>query len=215
MLEGQTIMRQMILVLALAFTAATSAWAQTGGQFCIKAFEDRNANGTQDVGEPVLSRGLSINLLDAGGVVVQSATLESSQRAAFGEYCFQFLAAGQYSVIVTSSEYTATTPGTMTGAVGEAGTPVVMQFGGQRIATGPVLSPAVSAAQQQDQLAQMVIAVVGTLVVIAIMGIVGVIVYALAFQGRLRAATAADARRTTGSMQTVRITDTGEHPEAE
>jgi hypothetical protein len=205
----------MILVLALVLTVSATVSAQTGGQFCVKAFEDRNANGAQDVGEPVLSRGLSVNLLNAGGVVVQSATLESSQRAAFGEYCFQFLPAGQYSIVVTSSDYNATTPDTMTGAVSASGAPVVMQFGGQRIATGATITPPLTAAQQQDQLAQIIIAVVGALLVISVMGIIGVIVYALAFRGRLRAAADADARRTTGSMRTVRITDTGEYPAEE
>lgn len=208
-------MRRIGLLLLFTFGFWVTAAAQTGGQFCIKAFEDRNANGVQDVGEPVLSRGLSVNLLNTGGVVVQSATLESSQRAAFGEYCFQFLAAGQYSVVVTSSDFRATTPDTMTGAVSDSSAPVVMQFGGQRIATGPAITPVTSAAQQQDQLAQVIIAVIGALFIVAVMGIVGVIVYALAFRGRLQAAAAADARRTTGSMQTVRITDTGEYPPLE
>ena len=206
-------MRQMIGVLALLFTLVSNVAAQTGGQCCVKAFEDRNGNGVQDAGEPVVARGLSLNLLNASGVVVQSATLESSQRAAFGEYCFQFLPAGQYSLTVTSSDFTATTPDTMTAGVSETGAPVVMQFGGQRATSSTAITPAASAAQQQAQAAQMVIAGVAALFVIAVMGVIGVLVYALAFRGRLQAAAATDARRTTDSMPAVRTADTGEIPQ--
>jgi hypothetical protein len=207
-------MRQVALFLALMFGAVLAVRAQTGGQFCVKAFEDRNGDGVQDAGEPLLSRGLSINLLNEGGVVVQSAVLENSSRAAFGEYCFQFLAAGQYSVTVSGSEFTATTPDTMTAAISETGAPVVMQFGGQRLASTTVstANAPLTAAQRQAQLEQIIVAVLGALLVIAMMVVVGVVVYLAAFRGRIRAAAVADARRTTGSMRTVRITDTGEFP---
>jgi threonine/homoserine/homoserine lactone efflux protein len=207
-------MRQIALFLALILATLPAVRAQTGGQFCVKAFEDRNGNSVQDAGEPVLTRGLSINLLNAGGVVVQSAILENSTRAAFGEYCFQFLAAGQYSVTVGGAEFTATTPDTMTASVSETGAPVVMPFGGQRLAaTSSAATGPLTAAQRQAQLEQVIVAVLGALLVVAMMVVVGVVVYLAAFRGRLRAAAAADARRTTGSMRAVRITDTGEFPE--
>jgi hypothetical protein len=208
-------MRRIGLILALALGVCGTVSAQTGGQFCVKAFEDRNGNGTQDAGEPVLSRGLNINLLNETGVVIQSAILENSQRAPFGEHCFQFLAEGQYSVIVSGADFLATTAGTMTAVVTASGAPVVMPFGGQRLAsttTGSTAAPA-SAAQRQAQLEQIVVALLAALVVIAMMVVFGVVVYLAAFRGRLRAATAADARRTTGSMRAVRVTDTGEFPE--
>ena len=59
---------------------------------------------------------------------------------------------------------------------------------------------------------QLVLAGLGALIVIAVMVVLGVVVYFAAFRGRLRAAAAADARRTTGSMRAVRATDTGEIP---
>ncbi len=210
-------MRQIALFLALIFGIVPAVGAQTGGQFCVKAFEDRNGSGVQDAGEPVLSRGLSINLLNEGGVVVQSAILESSTRAAFGEYCFQFLEAGQYSVTVSGAEFTATTPDTMTAAISETGAPVVMQYGGQRLAstTSSAATAPLTAAQRQAQLEQLIVSVLGALLVIAMMIVVGVVVYLVAFRGRLRAAADADARRTTGSMRAVRVTDTGEFPEGD
>lgn len=209
-------MRRIGLILASVFCLWGLVSAQTGGQFCVKAFEDRNGNGLQDAGEPVLTRGVGINLLNRGGVVVQSAILENSQRAAFGEFCFQFLSAGQYSIEVSSADYTATTPNTMTAAVSESGAPVVMQFGGQRVASlssSTGVTPALSAQQQRNQVAQLVVAGLSALLVIAVMVVIGGLVYWLGFRGRLQAAAAADARRTTGSMRTVRMTDTGEFPQ--
>jgi hypothetical protein len=61
-------------------------------------------------------------------------------------------------------------------------------------------------------LEQLIVAVLGALLVIAMMIVVGVIVYLIAFRGRMRAAAVADTRRTTGSMRAVRVTDTGEFP---
>ncbi len=206
-------MRRIVLFLATIAGLWNTATAQTGGQFCVQAFEDRNANGQQDAGEPVLTRGIAINLLNEQGVIIQSALLENSPRAAFGEYCFQLLPAGQYSVVITSADYTATTPDTMTAAISENGTPALAQFGGQRVAAGTSVStasPVVSAQQQREQLAQLVLAGLGALVVIAAMVVLGVVVYFVAFRNRLQAAAAVDARRTTGSMRTVPTTDTGE-----
>ena len=206
-------MRRIALFVTMALSLVGTVYAQTGGQFCLQAFEDRNANGQQDAGEPVLTRGISINLLNEQGIVIQSATLENSPRASFGEYCFQLLPAGQYSVVVTSADYRATTPDTIAAAISESGTPALVQFGGQRASTGtPVSSPVVSAQQQREQLAQLVLAGLGALIVIAVMVVLGVIVYFAAFRSRLRAASAADARRTTGSMRAARATDTGEIP---
>jgi hypothetical protein len=72
-----------VLVLVILFVwAALPAAAQTGGQFCVRAFEDRNGSGARDGGEPLLTRGLAVNLLNAEGVTVASGLLESSPTAA-------------------------------------------------------------------------------------------------------------------------------------
>ena len=132
-------MRRIAVFVAMALSLVGTAYAQTGGQFCVQAFEDRNANGQQDAGEPVLTRGVSMNLLNEQGIIIQSAMLENSPRASFGEYCFQLLPAGQYSVVVTSADYRATTPDTIAAAISESGTPALAQFGGQRVP--PALRP--------------------------------------------------------------------------
>src|SRR6185369_17943230 len=99
-------MRRLICILTLVFALSGTAVAaqQTGGQLCVRSFEDRNGNGKLDAGEPLLTRGVSINLLDAGGITVASALLDTSPTAAQGVVCFQFLASGQYSVEVTSAD---------------------------------------------------------------------------------------------------------------
>jgi hypothetical protein len=206
-------MRRIGLILAILAGLYGTAAAQSGGQFCVKAFEDRNGNGVQDAGEPVLTRGISLNLLDAGGIVIQSGSLEASPRAAVGEFCFQFLAAGQYSLAITSTEYRATTPDTSTAAISETGAPTVVEYGGQRAIVAPTTSA--SAAVQlspREQLAQIVVAGLGALLVIAIMAVLGLFIYWFGFRNRMQAAAATDARHktTTGSMRAVSTTDTGE-----
>ena len=203
----------LLLVLAISGTAAAQ---QSGGQLCVRSFEDRNGNGKLDAGEPLLTRGVSVNLLDAGGITVASALLDQSPTAAQGVVCFQFLEAGQYSVVVTSADFNATTPATVTTTIESGGLPTVVEFGGQR-AGAPTLAPTgsgASAAQTSEgELVRLVVSVIGTIIVIAGMVFLGIIVYALAFRGRRPTpAPALDPRTTTGSMRAVQIRDTSEHP---
>ncbi|MEO8607955.1 MAG: SdrD B-like domain-containing protein [Chloroflexota bacterium] len=210
-------MRRLICILTLAFAISSTAAAaqQTGGQLCVRSFEDRNGNGKLDAGEPLLTRGVSINLLDAGGITVASALLDTSPTAAQGVVCFQFLAAGQYSVVVTSADFNATTPATVTTTIQDDSVPTVVEFGGQRIGT-PTLAPAGSAAAPQtseDELVRLVISIVGAIIVVAGMVFLGILVYAIAFRGRRPSQQAAlDPRTTTGSMRAVQTRDTSEHP---
>jgi hypothetical protein len=202
----------LILVLAIVNTAFAQ---QTGGQLCVRSFEDRNGNGKLDAGEPLLTRGVSVNLLDAGGITVASALLDESPTAAQGVVCFQFLEAGQYSVLVTSADFTATTPATVTTTIEEGSLPTVVEFGGQRAGVPTVAAGGSStiAPQDEDSVARVVISALGALVVVGGMVFLGVIVYALAFRGRRPPPHAAlDPRTTTGSMRAVQTRDTSEHP---
>jgi len=209
-------MRRLICILILAFAiGGTAAAQQTGGQLCVRSFEDRNGNGKLDAGEPLLTRGVSVNLLDVGGITVASALLDDSPTAAQGVVCFQFLTAGQYSVVVTSADFNATTPATVTTTIADGAVPTVVEFGGQRPGA-PTAAPAGSGAAAQtseDELVRLVISIVGTIIVVAGMVFLGIIVYALAFRGRRPTANAAlDPRTTTGSMRAVQVRDTSEHP---
>jgi hypothetical protein len=209
-------MRRLICILTLAFAiGGTAAAQQTGGQLCVISFEDRNGNGSLDPNEPRLTRGISVSLLDAGGITVASALLDTAPTASQGVVCFQFLAAGQYTAEVTSADFTATSPSTFTTAVEEAGSPAVFYFGGQRAGAATIAPSGSGAATQTDenQLVRLIISIVGTIIVVAGMVFLGIIVYALAFRGRRPTAQAAlDPRTTTGSMRAVDTRDTSEHP---
>jgi hypothetical protein len=199
----------LILILILAISGVAGA-QQTGGQLCVRSFEDRNGNGKLDAGEPVLTRGVSVNLLDAGGITIASALLDSSPTAAQGVVCFQFLAAGQYSVLVTSADFTATTPATVTTTISEGGVPTVVEFGGQRAGVATAAPGGSSAAplSQESELARIIISVLGALVVIAGMVFLGVLIYVVAFRARR---TVTRINPTTGSTPAVNIQETSEN----
>ncbi|MBZ0279084.1 MAG: hypothetical protein K8I60_23260, partial [Anaerolineae bacterium] len=119
-----------VCVLALLVLVPVTA-AQSGGQLCVRAFEDRSGNGTLDAGEPLLTRGISVNLLDASNVTVASALMDESPTSAQGVICFQGLPGGQYTVAITSAEYTATTPDLITTTIAADGLPTVVEYGGR------------------------------------------------------------------------------------
>ena len=204
-------MRRMMILIATLLIGSHVVSAQSGGQFCVRAFEDTNANQRLDAGETLLTRGISVNLLDASNITIASALLDQSPTAAQGVVCFQFLAAGQYTMSISSAEYKATTPTSMTTTVSDSGQPTVMEFGAQAINLGPTAVPASSAtaalSDDQAQVARILIAAFATLVVVIGMLILGVIVYLMTI-GRKSAPVPADTRRTTSSIPAVK-SDTG------
>ncbi len=203
----------LILMVLIGIIGVTAA--QSGGQFCMRAFEDRNSSGTLDAGEPLITRGISVNLLDAQNVTIASALLDQSPTAAQGVVCFQQRPAGQYTMTITSADYTATTPTTMTTALADGDLPIVMEFGGRRAAALATVAPTASASGtlDRDSVARIVISALGTLVVVTGMLVLGVLIYALVFRQRKQPIPdAMDPRRTTGSMSAVRARDTSEIP---
>ena len=68
----------MLLVVTLALPLLAQ---DSGGQLWVQAFEDRNGNGQHDAGEPFLTQGVSVDLLNADGVIVASATLDGAPYA--------------------------------------------------------------------------------------------------------------------------------------
>lgn len=197
-----------LLIVLILSLFALPAFAQTGGQFCVRAFEDRNASGTRDANEPLLVRDVVVNLLDGDGVTVASGVLESSPTAAQGILCFQRLPAGQYSAVVTSADLTPTTPTSFSAAVSESGQPVVVEFGAQRAAAiAATPAPAASTEATQDTLLRVGLSLGGAIFVMLVMVVLGLIVYAIFFAGRRSAARPAGAT-TTGSMRPVHIETT-------
>lgn len=125
------------ILLVVMLVAGSAVLAQTGGQFCVRSFEDRNANGSIDADEAVLTRGVAVDLLNQYNIVIASALLDNSPNANDGIICFQQLPTGQYSVLITSAEYQPTTPSLVNRDITDSGFPTVVNFGGQQ-----ALSPA-------------------------------------------------------------------------
>jgi hypothetical protein len=205
------------LIALLAGLAAYPAAAQNNGQLCVESFEDRNGNGTQDAGEPLLTRDVSVNLLDASGVIIASALLDTSARAAQGLVCFTNLAAGQYSLEVNSAAYQSSEPGGLTVEVRSGEQPQILTFGGARVTGGAVESAADAGAatfNRDDLLERALVAGAGAAVVMLVMAVIGFIIYSLTLRRRYRRVLAAEAayrqRTTTGSMRAVRPSDAGE-----
>lgn len=177
------------IAILLLLTMSSTTMAQSGGQFCVRSFEDRNANGTIDAGEPLLTGGVSADLLNAENVVVASALLSESPTAAQGVICFQFLSPGQYTMIVTSADYAPTTPNTVTAAISEGTLPTVVEYGGQRMtvetaadsttSTDPVAGLSQIANLDRSALPRIVLSVLGSLVAVAGMIVLGSIIYLL------------------------------------
>ncbi len=176
-------LKRVILIAALCLFAASFVAAQDGdGQFCVRAFEDRNGNGTRDSSEPFLTRGIVAELMNAQGVVISSATLEDSQTAAAGVICFPNLAAGDYMISITSAEYRSTTPNTRVETITQGGLPVVLEYGGVLLASQATTTPTTSAfdvnSAEGRLLVQRVVMVLwGTLAVVAVMTILGVFIW--------------------------------------
>lgn len=170
------------IIAVIAFTLPVAA--QGGdGQFCVRSFDDQNANQTRDQGEVLLTSGVGADLIDETGIVVASALLADSPTAAQGIICFQFLPPGQYTIQVTSAEYQATTPGTMTVTLVGGELPAVLEFGAQSVAA---LVPGVPEMQpvEDDVVQRLIAAAVGAVVAVLVMQVLGLLIYALAFRGR-------------------------------
>ena len=202
----------LFLLVVLALATYGVAQAQTGGQVWVRAFEDRNGNGQRDSGEPLLTRGVGVELLNADGIVIASALLDSSPNAAQGLVGFQQLPAGQYTLIVTGPEFKPTTQSKFTMTVSDSGVPAVLEFGGQRLALTSTQTTAASAPLgQQTQLIQVGLSALGAALVIVFMIVVGLFIYFAVLRGRMAKAKLADARTTgTGQLRQVRSTSTGE-----
>jgi hypothetical protein len=186
-----------MMALCLLVTASTAALAQSGGDFCVRAFEDLNGNGVRDTAdstafEPLLRTGIGADLLNEGGVVVGSALLADSPTADQGVICFQFLPDGQYTIQITSADYRATTPDTMTAAIRAGELPAVMELGVQSLVAAPaVVVDAPSEANPNAQLERVLVAAAVALGAAVVMQLLGLILYAVRFGRKPKADPAA------------------------
>jgi hypothetical protein len=205
-------MLYMLGMIVLCLVGALPAAAQTtGGQFCVRAFEDTNADGIwqRELNEGLLTRDLAISLLDAQGVAVASGLLAESPTAEQGVLCFTLLPAGQYTAVMTSPDLTATTPNTVTAAVNANGEPVIVEYGAQRAALLPNPVSATPVLPQNDLL-RWAISGAGAFAVMIGMVILGLLIYM--FGLRRGAQAPPNPKTTTGTMRAVNMDDTGKMP---
>jgi hypothetical protein len=175
-------LKRLILIATLLVMVSSFAAAQgDGGQFCVRAFEDRNSNGTRDSGEPLLTRGISAELSNAQGIVIASQALEDSSNSASGVICFGELAAGTYMMSVISAEYRATTPSTSVETISPGTLPIILEYGGaSMIASANATqgsSDALSSTDERTLIQRLVVSGLGSLAMIALMIVVGVFMW--------------------------------------
>jgi hypothetical protein len=200
----------------IALTVSVAAvWAQSSGQVYVQAFEDRNGNGIRDAGEPLLTGGVAVNLMNADGVIVASALLDDSPNAARGLVGFQQMRAGDYTIDVTSAEFAATTEDTFTVTVSDSGVPPVLEFGAQRAldeaALAEIAGGATDALTRDAQILQVALSGGGAALTMCGMVVLGLIIYFATLHRALNRARHAEARLTTATVRPV-PTDTGEYP---
>lgn len=177
-------MRRLSLISLLCiFALILPVSAQDGNQFCVRSYEDRNANQMRDASEPLLTSGIGADLMEENGIVIGSALLSESPSAAQGIICFVGLAPAQYTIQVTSAEYVATTPGTMTVAFVGDELPAVLEFGAQSI-TAALDTPLNTLEDENPQWPRVLMAAAGAIVALFVMQLLGIVVYLLFFRSK-------------------------------
>ena len=204
-------MRKLIcrsLIMLVTFALALPLLAQnSGGQLWVQAFEDRNGNAQHDANEPFLTRDVSVDLLDAGGVTVASGTLDGAPYANLGYVGFLNLDPGTYTVVISSPSLTPTTPDHVDVTITSNALPVTVLYGAQRGANVEAAAASSSSSLLDSELARVALSGFAALVVIGVMAFLGVVIYALVLRRRYQAEMV---RYTTGSMRAVRADQTGE-----
>ncbi len=206
-------MRRLLLsffVISLLVASAASA-QDGGGQLWVNAFEDRDGDGTRDPNEPFITRGVSVDLLDANSVVVASALLDESPNASRGLIGFQRLSPGTYTVIVTGADWTPTTPDTFTQTLEENVMPTVLWYGAQRPVTNvpaEMSSNPLAALNALDpEVLRIGLSLLGAVIVMGAFSVIGFLIYLVVYARRAPKPVKTTA---TGSMRAVRTDETGE-----
>ena len=178
--------RALLIALGLLL-CASAALAQGTGQICLGAYADDNGNGHRDADEAPITRGVAASLLNERGVTIASLLLIDSAFADDGLLCFDGLPAGDYQVVISSSQYQATTASSARASVRPGAAPARIEFGARRL-VGEYLPDPVAIVGALDSAAQQTLlgaglAAAGAIVVLSLLGVVA---YVLVFRRRRR-----------------------------
>ena len=183
-----------LLSLSLLLACALLVGAQDTGQICAALFDDRNGNSARDPDELPLVSGVGASALDARNVTVAAGLLEDSPFAADGLLCLDGLGAGDYLLLVTSSQYQLTTAGAISAAVEPGQPPARIDFGLSALFAEP--AGAASGGEfvlDERALESALVALFGSGVTLVVMCCLGLLIYLIVFRRRLRAARLAAA----------------------
>lgn len=178
------LIRALLIWLSLLLLSAPVSLAQDTGQICLLAYADDNENGIRDEIEAPISRGVAASLLNERGITIASLLL---QDAADGLLCFDGLFAGDYQVVISSSEYQATTATSASASVHPGEAPARIDFGAKRL-VGEYLPDPVAIVGALDPAATqtLIVAALAAAGAIVLMSLLGVLIYFLFIRRRLR-----------------------------
>lgn len=179
------------MITLLAALSVPPLSAQGGGQFCVRAFMDRNGNAIPDTGEPPLTYGLGVQLQDGRGVVIASALMDNSPTASQGVICFDQLAAGQYTLSVTSAEYNPTTPADMTVNILADGLPEVFDYGARLVYDPLQLPTPIPTQSETADTERLLVALGGGLITSLLVTLIGVLIFFIVIRPTLTRRVAA------------------------
>jgi hypothetical protein len=179
----------LIILLLFSLTGVVTYAQGVEGQVCVRSFADRNENQTFDANEPLITQGIGVNLINALGVTVESKLLDDSPTAAQGVVCFQQLSIGDYTVVVTSADYSAVTVASFNALVVTGSVPIRFDFGGKLISSeldsSTPANNAPSEASQSAVFEGILFGVFGAIIMMGIMIITGMFIYFGVFRRRL------------------------------
>ncbi len=176
------------LALICAALCCLTSLAQDTGQICVRAYVDQNEDGQRAGSEIPIVRGIAASLLDDRDLTIASQFLEDSPYAADGLLCFDQLLAGEYSVIISSSEYIATTATSAEASVRPGTAPARIDFGAKPLAV--LAGPSAIAdlvALDADGIQTLLLAAGAAALAIIVMSLLGCLLVALILRRRKRA----------------------------
>ncbi len=181
------LIRALLIWLSLLLLSAPVSLAQDTGQICLLAYADDNENGIRDEIEAPISRGVAASLLNERGITIASLLLQDAPYAADGLLCFDGLFAGDYQVVISSSEYQATTSESASAFVQPGAAPARIDFGAKRLVAEYLPDPvAIVGALGPAATQTLIVAVLAAAGAIVVMSLLGVLIYFLVIRRRLR-----------------------------